>query len=483
MASHRGSVFEHLSLLLLFHVYLTLSPCLAQPKQSFEKHVPNFVVIISDDQVRGDLEQAMPFTLKHIVQEGMQFSDAFVTTPWCCPSRASILTGQYASKHKVLRNEVSLEGRTIAHDFQEQGYLTGIIGKYLNSWSGDRRSEFNFWRVFHFGNAITFNPKFNEDGTWIRKHGHVMKIVRDYTKEFLTSAEIKKQPFLLLLTPTAPHYPAIPEAELDTLGVTPTVKRPDNWGCEKRVGKPHWVRALPCPKQKTVRKQEEFQMRQLKVLRSLDELVKVVYSELLAQQLLDKTAIIFTSDNGLLRGSFGLYGKPHPYNDAVKVPFALRYPKHFPPLSTEERMVANIDIPATLYDLGGVKPSRTLDGLSLANLVKQGGLWREDLLLEGFGMSPKPLAPRTFASLVTEKYQLIVHARDIWELYDRQNDPLQLNNLASNFSYLAEAQKLFKRLTVLRKDILQEKWLNQKTLEELTNPSRATVQGISAIER
>lgn len=467
MTGYQTSASKYLIFTLLSQMCLMLNLCMAQPKQPSEQRPPNFVVIISDDQVRGDLEQVMPFTLEHIVQEGMQFSDAFVTTPWCCPSRASILTGQYAYQHGVLRNEISLEGRTIAHDFQEQGYLTGIIGKYLNSWSGDKRPEFNFWRVFHFGNAITFNPKFNEDGVWIRKQGHVMKIIRDYAKEFLSSAERRNQPFLLFLTPTAPHYPAIPEPELEPAGFTPAVKRPGNWGCEKRTGKPRWVQALPCPKQKIVRKQEEFQARQLKVLRSLDELVKIVYSELSAQQLVDNTAIIFISDNGLLRGSFGLYGKPHPYNDAVKVPFALRYPKHFPALSAEERMVANIDIPATLYDLSGVKPSRPLDGLSLVNLVKPGASWREDLLLEGFGVSPKPLAPRTFASLVTEKYQLIVHARDTWELYDRQNDQLQLRNLALDPKYLPDAQRLFQRLVQRRSDILRDKWLSADDIQKL----------------
>jgi hypothetical protein len=102
---------------------------------------PNFLIILSDDQ-RHDTMDYMPRTKARIFGEGVVFPNAYITTPLCCPSRASILTGMYAHKHGVRLNPIALQKETFVQHLKKAGYFTGQMGKYLNSWDGSARSEF-----------------------------------------------------------------------------------------------------------------------------------------------------------------------------------------------------------------------------------------------------------------------------------------------------------------------------------------------------
>lgn len=120
---------------------LSLQLCSAMPR--FNDQRPNFLIIITDDQ-RYDTMEYMPNTRQFIFDQGVTFSSGYVTTPFCCPSRSSILTGLYAHNHNVHVNEDKLNLPTMIVDLHENGYYTGIVGKYLNSWKGEPRPEFDY---------------------------------------------------------------------------------------------------------------------------------------------------------------------------------------------------------------------------------------------------------------------------------------------------------------------------------------------------
>src|SRR5262245_30752619 len=148
-----------------FAVVLFLVSCLPQTRSDDNR--PNFLVIITDDQ-RYDTMQYMPRTQELIFDQGVTFVHGYITTPLCCPSRASILTGMYAHNHEVYDNDRELNSRTMIDDLDENGYYTGLVGKYLNTWKGEARPEYDYWVSFSRGESRYNNPLLNVNGEWIR---------------------------------------------------------------------------------------------------------------------------------------------------------------------------------------------------------------------------------------------------------------------------------------------------------------------------
>lgn len=433
---------------------------------------PNIVVFISDDQHWADMtERVMPQTYQRVFQEGITFTNAYVTTPWCCPSRSSIFTGRYASRHGVLANSFALTIPTVADALHDAGYYTGIIGKYLNSSDGTPRKEYDYWRVFPFGNTRYTQPLFNEDGKWVEHRRHIAPVMNDYVQDFLQKAKDLGDPFLLYVTPNIPHRPAIPEKEYRDLFKDDPIYTPKNNSCRFRRGKPRWVRKAPCLSQgrkkfrqrvNRSRADELFAIRQKQTLRSLDDIVGATLNRLEELGELDNTAIFFISDNGLLRGSFKLTGKPFPYEDAIYVPFAFRYPRVTTPGMRSDALVANIDIAPTIYRLSRTPLPEGLDGSSLLPLIRgEVSSLREDLLIEGyFTGKPDRLNRVSFAGLKSGKYTLIVNKKERPELYDMEADPYQTRNIA--LSERRVTQSLYTRLVELRPEITGFDWVTPR---------------------
>ncbi len=166
---------------------------------------PNILIILSDDQ-RYDTMQYMPRTAARIFNEGIAFPNAYVTTSWCCPSRASILTGMYAHEHGVRVLTDPLKRETFIEHLHKAGYYTGQIGKYLNSWDGSARPEFDFWVASSGGDTHYFNQKLNVNGTWSVHPAYLTHVLRDYALDFLRRAAKHEKPFVLLFSPSAPHF-------------------------------------------------------------------------------------------------------------------------------------------------------------------------------------------------------------------------------------------------------------------------------------
>jgi N-acetylglucosamine-6-sulfatase len=406
---------------------------------------PNFLIIVSDDQRWDTFSRAyMPLTFARLVDRGVRFSSAYVTTSLCCPSRSSILTGLYARHHGVRDNDDPLTRATVAQRLHAAGYYTALVGKYINSFNHlrGRLPEFDFTAL---GGNINqyYNPPLNVNGQLAVRRGYITYLLRDYALQFLRQAP-RDRPFLLLFTPNAPHEPADPAPGDGGLypGLAPY--RPPSFNEADVSDKPAWLRARPPLRAIQVDSIDRLRRKQLQSLRALDRAVGALLDALRAEGRLDDTFVLFLSDNGYLWGEHRLHTKPYVYDETHRVPLAVRYPPLAAGPRADAHLVANVDIAPTLYELAGLPIPPEVDGRSLVPLLRGAAPWRDALLLEGW-----PLADgsgRTYQAIRTQRYAYIETRGDAAELYDLQRDPYQLENVASRPEYAALVSRLRTRL-------------------------------------
>ncbi|MCB0320762.1 MAG: sulfatase [Bdellovibrionales bacterium] len=414
---------------------------------------PNILLIVTDDQRYDDLDDFMPFTKETIFNAGLQFAKGYITTPACCPSRATILTGKYASEHKVTGNRYVLEQKTVVQRLHEAGeYFTGIIGKYLNTWPGDQRSEFDYWVTFAGGSTQYYNPTLNVNGTWQKTPGYITNLFRDYTLEFLDRATESNKPFFCYLAVNAPHSPTTPEQDDRRLFLNFPKSRPPSFAEGNRSDKPKWLRRIEPLSPHKIAQIDDFRLRQRQTLASVDRAIAAILQKLDDEGKLENTAIIFISDNGVMSGEHGLTSKDTVYEEAIHVPFAIRYPGVIES-GVSDALVANIDIAPTVYELAGLPVPGDVSGTSLLQLHSPELEWRKELLIEGF----RAKGPRTpFSAVHTGDFVYVENADkypgfDVnrTELYDLKADPYQLTNVTHSKEYLEIKKDLHSRLDAL----------------------------------
>jgi arylsulfatase A-like enzyme len=323
---------------------------------------PNVLLIVTDDQRDQGSMAAMPRTAAAFGDRGTEFSNAYVTTPVCCPSRASIFSGRYAHNHAVVsehgkRFDQSASWPRYLHD---AGYRTGIVGKYLNGVSANKA------KYFDYRDANT--PVHSREET---------RTAATSAETFLDSAEQDDaQPWALTIATYSPHRPYTVQpkdpfpypdfqpgpsfGERDLSDKNPVVAKKAH-GYDKNAPTGY----------------QEIYDGQMAELEAADEMVGSVLGELDRLGERDNTIAIFTSDNGFLEKDHSLYFKLWPYLDSVAVPLYLSWPGHVAGGAANDALVANIDIAPTIYDATGVAPGYTVDGHSL--LASPGHDW---LLLE-----------------------------------------------------------------------------------------------------
>jgi arylsulfatase A-like enzyme len=413
---------------------IVLQSCGVIPRINDQR--PNFLIIVTDDQ-RYDTMEYMPNTQELIFDQGVTFSSGYITTPFCCPSRASILTGMYAHNHYVHVNEDDLNFGTVIEDLHKNGYYTGLVGKYLNSWKGEARPEFDYWVSF-FGGTVPnyYDPNLNVNGTWEAKTGYITYLFKDYAIDFLDKAANQRKPFILLFTPNAPHAPFTPAKEDNMLLADLPPHRPPNYNEEDVSDKPASIAGKGLLTDEDGEQIEKTRRRQLLTLMSLDRSIAEVIKKLEATGELNNTVIVFISDNGKHWGEHRMDSKSTAYEESVKVPFALRYPPLVPVPYIEDRLAANIDIAPTMYELSETRMPDTVDGLSLVSLLNGIGDWRDHLLLEAW-------PDRGYWSAIhTGQYVYIETENDLSEFYDLSIDPYEMDSRLNDPQYQAIIQEL-----------------------------------------
>lgn len=405
----------------------------ASPKASQgrePKGPPNVVVFVTDDQ-RFDSMSGMPQTLRWMSKGGTTFTDAFVTTPLCCPSRTTVQTGLYAHNHGVQGNEDGVEsifpaGQSVEHYLKGDGYLTGLFGKFLNGWPlSEPPPDVDKWAFFpRVALSAYQGGVWNVQGHVRVVHSYATTFIRRHAVSFLDQADEgdDSQPWFLYLAPPAPHLPAIPEPKYENAPTPPFVANAAT--CEAdRSDKPTYVRNMTTDMNAILGNRR----RMLQSLMSVDDLVGTVFRTLKAQGELHNTLAIFLSDNGYLWGEHGLTEKSLPYTPSIRVPMMVRWPGHFAPGAKDHRLAANLDLTPTILDAAGITPATPLDGRSLL------GPYRRTRLLTEFWKLPGYYVP-TWASIRTQTYQYIEYYGQDGstigrEFYDLVADPLQLDNL------------------------------------------------------
>ena len=432
----RKKIFSVLQISLVIIFVFTVSGCASLFP---EDKRPNFLVIVTDDQ-RYDTMQYMPLTQKLIFDQGVTFPNAYITTALCCPSRASIMTGMYAHNHGVHENGDDLNKKTMIEYLHENGYITGLVGKYLNSWNGDPRPEFDYWVSYQFGETRYNNPRLNVNGKWIRHEGeYVTYSLGKYAMEFLDKMAPKRKPFILLWTVNAPHDPSTPATEDKYLPLELPPRLP-NFNEADISDKPAWMVDKdkdPLLGDADIQAIDDFRRNQILTLYSLDRTLEKVINKLSETGELDNTVIIFLSDNGRHWGEHRQVAKNTVYDESTRVPFAIRYPPLIKQPYTENNVIANIDIAPTIYELAGIPIPKEVDGMSLVGLLNHTVDWREGILLEGW-------PPRgTYAAIHTERYLYAETTEDAFapsgavqmELYDLENDPYEMESVANQPEY------------------------------------------------
>ena len=219
--------------------------------------------------------------------------------------------------------------------------------------------------------------------------------------------------------------------------------RPPSYNEQDLSDKPIWLQSVPSLTPTQQELIDIVRLRQLQTLWSLDQAIGAIVDLLERQAQLDNTVIFYISDNGFFWGEHRLREKDRVYEPSIHVPFALRYPKIAPQGRVENRLVANIDIAPTVYQLAGLVIPTEVDGRSLVPLLQGQGNSRDDLLIESF----ERRAP--YAAVHTGRYVYIETEGDRSELYDLEKDPHQLENRINDPAYaqiMAEMKKRLKRL-------------------------------------
>lgn len=458
--------------------YLLLTSSLALAAVCQDKN-PNIVVILTDDQdvLLGGMNP-MKNVQRFIGNEGTTFTNSFVTSPICCPSRASFLTGLHVHNHMTLNNSISggcygqswrtLETRTFAASLYNAGYNTFYAGKYLNQYgsshAGGPETVPPGWSEWHglVGNSVYYNYTLSNNGVPTYSSDiYLTDIIRDLGLSFIEN-QTESQPFLMVLAPPAPHQPFTPAQRHQGVFKNVTAVKHPNFNIA--VNDKHWLMRMPpspLPAEMIPELDRVYSSRWESLL-AVDEMVADVVKALDSNSLLSNTYLIFTSDNGYHVGQFSqVYDKRQPYEADIRVPLVIRGPR-VQKNKTNDQPILNIDLAPTIIELAGLSTPKSMDGRPIKFNAQNEELER-NMLVEYYGEGKDgtvdQLCPwsydsdnlaqcypeydckcqdsrnntyacvRRIARRINKKFCSFADSENFTEMYDLNNDPYELTNI------------------------------------------------------
>jgi N-acetylglucosamine-6-sulfatase len=426
----------------------------------------NVIFILTDDHRYDAFGFMHPQTwlrtpnMDAMARDGAHLKNAFVTTALCSPSRASILTGVYAHRHKIVDNNTAIPQGTrfFPQLLQKAGYKTAFIGKWHMGNGGDEpQTGFDKWVSFRGQGTYLPSPNgLNVDGKHVPQKGYITDELTDYALDWLNGIP-REQPYFLYLSHKAVHSDFVPAERHKGVYAKEKFQPPKTMAESGAAAqhRPMWVQnqrnswhGVDFPYHSDLNIAEYYE-RYAETLLGVDDSIGRVLDALRKRGELDSTLIVYMGDNGFAFGEHGLIDKRTAYEESMRVPMLARCPELFKGGRTVEKMVAGLDIMPTVLDAAGVTPPQDLDGRSMLPLLtgKDDPPWRKDLLYEYYWERNFPQTP-TMHALRTDRYKY-VHYYGIWdldELYDLQEDPLETTNLILNPECKATIQQLNKRL-------------------------------------
>ena len=442
---------------LLFGVLAGLGLTFAQTQsmraQTTPSTKPNILFVLTDDMRASDLRY-MPQTSKLLAGRGVKFTKAFVTNSLCCPSRATILRGQYAHNHQILSNRPplggfdkvrsqGLEDSTIATWLDDAGYDTMLIGKYFNGYDNTTHVPLG-WDEWHgyLGDYVQSDTyRINENGqikTYDRSQIHDTDLFADKAATFLESTA-GGVPFFMYLSTNAPHTPALAAKRHQGMFSDVALPNPPSFNEADVSDKPEWMRNTPLLTPEEVDKLQLRYRQRLRSLQSVDEMVGRLVGVLRQTGELSNTYIVFTSDNGLHLGEHRINQKKWTaYEEAIHVPLLVRGPG-VPRGVSRSQMALNNDLAPTFTSWAGLTPPGFVDGRSLGPLLSASppSSWRSALLVEHWldeNGDPYAATIPDYTAVRTGRYLFVRYATGEVELYDLSNDPYELESLHNTAS-------------------------------------------------
>ena len=426
----------------------------------------NVVFILSDDH-RYD---AMSFlghqfaktpVMDSLAKNGAYLKNALVTTSLCSPSRASILTGLYTFRHRVIDNNRPIPPGTVYFPqyLQKAGYATGFFGKWHMGGESDKpQPGWDHWVSFAGqGEYLPPNPDYtlNFNGARVKQKGYITTELTDYAIDWLKQQKPAEKPFFLYLSHKAVHANFTPDEKYEDSFRDLPFKRPEseNTTAGDRL-KPRWLRDqrnswhgvdFPYHSELDI---ERYYKRYCETLRSVDDSIGRVLQQLKDMGIYDETLVIYMGDNGFMFGEHGLIDKRVAYETSMRVPMLAQCPALIKGGTVLEEMIANIDVGPTVMEAMGLRTPPHMDGTSFLPLLRGESIpWRDRFLYVYYWEKNFPQTPTTFALRTPDaKYITYYGLWDSDEFYDLAMDPAESSNLINDPSRLSGIARMEEEL-------------------------------------
>ncbi len=503
-------------LLALFGISFTSCQSLNGKNEEEQKNErPNIIYIMADDLTTQAITAynnrfkgiADTPNMDRLAREGMLFQDVLCTNAICGPSRATILTGDYSNQNGYYKNtkggKFDDSQWTFPQEFQKAGYATSLFGKWH---LGSEPQGFDTYKYHAIGGqqGVYWDPVYNENGEEVKEEGYATNLTTDFALEWLDNNQKSKKPFLMLLQFKAPHRPWERDKKYEKLWEDLEMPYPSTFndtyaGREKTAGdtemtmdfftrndmnliapdsiknKGRWefygaargeVVNPEGMSEEAARKwrYQTFIKDYLATVKSVDDNIGRVLDYLDENGMAENTMIVLTSDQGFYLGDHGFFDKRFIYEESLRMPFIVRYPKKVEAGSESESIIGNIDFAPTFLDIAGIETEEPIQGESFATILKgnKPENWREALYYHYYEF-PFWHHVQPHYGVRTDRYTLahFYYNIDEWELYDNKKDPEQLENLIDDPEYADVVMKLKAKLKELMK-----KYEDDKSLEE-----------------
>jgi len=493
-----------------------LNTCNSENKKEAEQTKPNILFIMSDDHAMnaistyGNSVNHTP-NLDRIADEGIRFNQSFCSNAICGPSRAVMLTGKYSHINGHINNSVSFDGeqQTFPKLMQQNNYQTAMIGKW------HLRSDptgFDYWNILP-GQGDYYNPDFIEMGEKKNFEGYVTDLITEFTINWLDDRDTSK-PFCLLMHHKAPHRSWMPNLNhintfdsvdipvpstffddyknrstaakeqkmsiwkdmylgydlkltteensneiIDDLGTWSfdrmSPEQRNTWNLAYKDKNNRYHQNPPKGEDLARWKFKRYMQDYLGTIESVDESVGEILDYLDKNGLAENTIVVYTSDQGFYLGEHGWFDKRFMYEESLKMPLLVRYPKEITKGNVSEKMVMNLDFAPTFLDYAGIKIPEDLQGESLRPLFEETNVdnWRNEIYYHYYEYPKGGHDVKRHYGIRTDRYKLIHYYYDIdeWELFDLENDPQEMKNIYMQAEYQELVSELKEKLNELRK--------------------------------
>ncbi|MDN3689537.1 sulfatase family protein [Cyclobacterium jeungdonense] len=513
---------------LLFIVSFFLTSC--QQEEATEKQ-PNILFIMTDDHTQqalnaygqGLLDSVYFPNMDRLAKEGALFKNSFVTNSICAPSRAVLLTGKYSHLNGKVDNvgPFNWDQPTYPKLLQEAGYATALIGKIH---LGGKPQGYDFSLTLP-GQGNYYNPEFIRNGEEeVKFEGHCEALIPQFVVDWIDKEWDRSKPFAINYHTKAPHRNWMAEEKyLDyledqefefpgnffddyegrgTAAREQEMEIVDNmyWGWDMKFeenpfsGEPSRLAApfgrmtdeqmeawnavygpanekfkeeLPEGRELARFMFHRYLRDYLKVVKSVDDGIGEVLDYLEANELLDNTIVVYTSDQGFYLGEHGWYDKRFMYEQSLSTPLLVRYPKEIKAGTVVEDLVMNLDHAPTILDYAGLEKPDDMQGESWRALAAGEEIPWRDAIYYHYYEYPGPHSVKRHYGVRTDRYKLIHFYYDIdeWEMYDLEVDPNEMNSIYDDPAYEEVQEMLHTRLEELREQYGDSDTLNQQFIE------------------